>query len=351
MYRVVASWVASRSCGVSHIQCRSLSSGTAENQFVPETTDTLTVENVHAVADAISNSSRLFVLTGAGISTESGIPDYRSKGVGLYATSKNRPIQYSEFLRAGDRHLRYWARNYIGWPRFSSRQPNLGHFFLAELERRGMLHWLVTQNVDRLHHKAGSSRVSELHGCTHDIKCLQCKSFSSRVELQSRMAEMNPGFADRVEQSTVIAPDGDVHVDSEIYKSFKVPTCLECNGMLKPNVVFFGDNVEKSLVQEIYDRLQESDTMLVIGSSLEVYSSYRFAVRAAEHGIPMHLLNIGPTRADKHASLHVHARCGETMARIAEVLFPRPDWLQQAQQLVSKTNTTQGDLPVSAVDI
>lgn len=324
------------------------------DQFVPSVESGLTVRDVHAIADIISNTSKLFVLTGAGISTESGIPDYRSQGVGLYATSKNRPIQYSEFLQAGDRQLRYWARNYIGWPRFSTRPPNLGHFFLAELERRNMLHWLVTQNVDRLHHKAGSQRVSELHGCTHDIVCLQCGIFSSREDLQAEMTRLNPGFVDRVEKGSTVAPDGDVQIESTVFKSFKVPNCGECGGMLRPNVVFFGGTVQRSLVEEIFDRLDESDAMLVIGSSLEVYSSYRFAVRASEHSIPIYLLNIGPTRADKLSSLHVHARCGETMSRVAEVLFPEADWLESAQKRYQATVCPSGperNLPRSQVDI
>ncbi|XP_065177410.1 NAD-dependent protein lipoamidase sirtuin-4, mitochondrial-like [Sycon ciliatum] len=308
------------------IQYRSLCA-TLSEKFVPTSPHILTKADVHSLEEFIRNSRKLFILTGAGLSTESGIPDYRSTGVGMYATSKQRPIQYSEFVKNTEARRRYWARNYAGWPSFSSRQPNLGHMFLSELERRDMLHWLVTQNVDRLHRKAGSSRVSELHGSTHDIICLQCKAMTYRSDLQIRMAEMNPQFHDRREDENTVRPDGDVHFETDAWKSFHIPDCQLCGGMLKPNVVFFGDVVPRPLVTDIYEKLGECDAMLVIGSSLEVYSSYRFALAAAEQSIPMCLLNIGSTRADHLASMHIHARCGETMKQLSQVLFGDVYWL------------------------
>ena len=250
-----------------HDQIRSCSSNVHfSTMFVPKNSP-VHHDKLFELQDFISASKKLLVITGAGISTESGIPDYRSEGVGLYARSNSRPIQYTDFLNSADRRKRYWARNFVGWPRFGSFQPNECHNALSQWEKAGKLHWLVTQNVDALHSKAGSERLTELHGCSHRIICLGCGSITTRNELQERMIEMNPEF--QIE-SHAIAPDGDVLLPDDLVEGFQVPPCDICNGILKPHLIFFGDNVPRTIVHSVYDKLDESDALLVAGSSLQV---------------------------------------------------------------------------------
>ncbi|KAK7087807.1 NAD-dependent protein lipoamidase sirtuin-4, mitochondrial-like [Littorina saxatilis] len=280
--------------------------------FVPQSGDA-TEEDVAQVEDFVSKSKRLFVLTGAGISTESGIPDYRSEGVGLYTTSKNRPVQYGDFLNFAEIRQRYWARNYVGWPRFSSFQPNEAHRVLSRWELAGKMHWLVTQNVDTLHYKARSTRVTELHGSAHRVLCLSCHHKILRNTMQEHIKALNPDWH---AQSLEMAPDGDVQLTTEQVEGFKVPECQKCGGVLKPEIVFFGDNVPKHTVEYVFGRLAESDAVLIIGSSLEVYSGYRFANKAKEQGKPIAILNIGKTRADKIAQLKICARAGHVLPKV-----------------------------------
>ncbi|KAI1900507.1 hypothetical protein AGOR_G00050640 [Albula goreensis] len=261
----------------------------------------------------VCKSKRLFVITGAGLSTESGIPDYRSEGVGLYARTERRPIQHVEFLRSAKSRQRYWARNYVGWPQFSSHLPNSAHLALSSWEALGKVHWLVTQNVDALHSKAGQQQLTELHGCAHRVVCLGCRSLSPRETLQARFAALNPGW---VAQAGDVAPDGDVFLSDEQVQHFRVPSCENCGGILKPEVTFFGDTVNRDTVNLVHKRLAESDGVLVAGSSLQVYSGYRFLLAASEAKIPVAILNIGPTRADHLSSLRVSARCGEVLPAI-----------------------------------
>ena len=234
--------------------------------FVPESLP-VHQDKLSSLQDFFSHSRKLFVLTGAGISTESGIPDYRSEGVGLYARSNSRPIQYLDFVNSEERRRRYWARNFVGWVRFRAFEPNLCHMALSQWEKEGKLHWLVTQNVDALHTKAGSQRLTELHGCSHRIICLSCGSITTRDELQERMITVNPNF--KIESHS-IAPDGDVLLPDELVEGFQVPPCELCNGLLKPHLIFFGDNVPKYIVESVYDKIDESDAVLIAGSSLQV---------------------------------------------------------------------------------
>lgn len=259
----------------------------------------------------LQSSKRLFVLTGAGISTESGLKDYRSEGVGLYATTTSRPTNYSQFLKSAAVRQRYWARNTTAWPVFSTFKPNGSHRFLASLERWGRLHWLVTQNVDNLHHKAGTRRLSELHGTVFSVSCLSCRRVVPRDELQRRILAENSGWE---AQALGFAPDADVFVSEESAKRFKAPHCEWCKGVLKPDVVFFGDTVPKSRVEFINARLEEADACLVVGSTLETYSSYRHVRQAKEYGLPLLILNIGKTRADNLADIKITGRCGEAFA-------------------------------------
>lgn len=274
------------------------------------------VQSLELLQDFVSRARRLFVITGAGLSTESGIPDYRSEGVGLYARTDRRPMEHAEFVRSAKSRQRYWARNFAGWPQFSSHQPNSAHRTLRRWEERGKLHWLVTQNVDALHSKAGQEGLTELHGCTHRVMCLGCGAISAREDLQTRFKAMNPDWS---VQMGAVAPDGDVFLEDEQVLQFRVPSCQDCGGILKPEVTFFGDTVSKQTVHLVHDRLAESDAVLVVGSSLQVYSGYRFLLAASDRKIPIGILNIGLTRADHLAELKVSGRCGEVLSAIRPV--------------------------------
>ncbi|NTX08659.1 NAD-dependent protein deacetylase [Myxococcus sp. CA040A] len=257
---------------------------------------------------------RTVVLTGAGCSTESGIPDYR--GPGTRARARN-PIQHREFLQRPEVRARYWARSLLGWPRFASAHPNPAHRALAALEQGGHVPGLITQNVDRLHHAAGSSRVIELHGALARVRCLDCGAQEARVDLQARLLALNPDFSHQVLE---LRPDGDAELSSEALQSFQVPACVRCGGTLKPDVVFFGDNVPAPTVTEAFALLEEGDALLVVGSSLAIYSGYRFLVRAAERHVPIAILNLGECRGVELADLRVEASAGDVLPRLAEAL-------------------------------
>nr|XP_057944111.1 NAD-dependent protein lipoamidase sirtuin-4, mitochondrial [Doryrhamphus excisus] len=290
----------------------SRSSSSALAGFVPPCSS-IDSQSLQLLQDFVSRTSRLFAISGAGLSTESGIPDYRSEGVGLYARTDRRPMQHAEFVRSAKSRQRYWARNFLGWPQFSSHQPNVAHKALRNWEERGKLHWLVTQNVDALHSKAGQKRITELHGCAHRVVCLSCESISEREELQKRFVEQNPSWR---AQAGAVAPDGDVFLEDEQALHFRVPSCKVCGGILKPEVTFFGDTVNKATVQFVHGKLAESDAVLVIGTSLQVYSGYRFLLAASDRKMPIAIVNIGPTRADHLAELKVRGRCGEVLSII-----------------------------------
>ena len=257
---------------------------------------------------------RTVVLTGAGCSTESGIPDYR--GAGTRARARN-PIQHREFLTRPETRARYWARSLLGWPRFSSARPNAAHHALAELERGGHVPGLITQNVDRLHHAAGSARVIELHGALARVRCVDCDALEARVALQERLLALNPDFAHQVLE---LRPDGDAELSSELLSSFHVPACLRCGGTLKPDVVFFGDNVPAPTVEAAFSLVEEGEALLVVGSSLAIFSGYRFLVRASQRRMPIAILNIGECRGVELADVRVEARAGDVLPRLAEAL-------------------------------
>jgi NAD-dependent SIR2 family protein deacetylase len=242
---------------------------------------------------------RIAVLTGAGCSTDSGIPDYRSEES---LKRKRNPIQYNHFIRDIAARRRYWARSFVGWPRFRDKQPNPTHQFLAHIEKQGRTTGLITQNVDRLHHKAGSAHVIELHGALADVRCLECGLFEARDEVQARLAACNARWHAEV---LSIAPDGDVDLPQEAYDTFQMVHCLRCDGHLKPHVVFFGENVAPEVVQAAWEIVHQADALLVLGSSLTVYSGYRFVKGAAEQQKPVAIVNLGATRGDPHASLRL----------------------------------------------
>lgn len=282
------------------------------HMFVPANRPVLE-EELNILQNFLRQAGRLFVMTGAGVSTESGIPDYRSEKVGLYARTDHRPIQYQEFLKSADRRQKYWARNFVAWPQFSSFQPNICHEVLAQWEREGRISWLVTQNVDALHTKAGSRRVTELHGCSHRVHCLNCSYEMTRSDMQKLITEFNPDW--NIE-SVDIAPDGDVQLKDEQVKDFKVPHCPNCEGVLKPEIIFFGDNVARSTVNFVFEKIRECDSVLLLGTSLYIYSGYRFVLAAHEQKKPIGAVNIGKIRGDNLLDFQINARCGKVFEHL-----------------------------------
>jgi NAD-dependent deacetylase sirtuin 4 len=267
----------------------------------------------------VKQSTRLVVLTGAGCSTESGIPDYRSPGG---AWTRHKPIQYGAFVRSAEVRRFYWARSFRGWPRFEAARPNDAHRALAELEARGKVHQLITQNVDDLHQEAGSRAVVQLHGRNRLVVCLDCRSEFPRAEIQQRLADANaewlahaPWHAVRADEAD-FAPDGDADVAADVVGGFRVVECERCGGVLKPAVVFFGESVPREKVDLAMQRVDEADALLVAGSSLTVWSGYRFVRRAHERAIPIAIVNIGPTRGDELATVKVEERVGAVLRRL-----------------------------------
>jgi NAD-dependent SIR2 family protein deacetylase len=268
---------------------------------------------------ALMRGRRTLVLSGAGISTESGIPDYRSPHGSLRA---RQPIQYREFVARTEARARYWARSAAGWPRVAAARPNAGHAALAEMEHSRALIGVITQNVDGLHAAAGSRIVIELHGALADVVCLGCGAREKRELLQQRILALNPGWADGPFRAASSEPDGDARLEPPLDGSFRVPGCLHCGGVLKPDVTFFGENVPRARVQEAFDLLARADVLLVLGSSLAVYSGYRFVAQAVQAGTPIAIVNKGPTRADTLAAVRIDAVLGEVLPGLAEALSP-----------------------------
>jgi NAD-dependent SIR2 family protein deacetylase len=256
----------------------------------------------------------VLALSGAGVSTDSGIPDYRGPGAPVRA-----PMTYGEFVSGPEPRRRYWARSHLGWSRMGMARPNPGHHALARLEAAGRVGMLVTQNVDGLHEAAGSRRLCALHGRIAAVVCLGCKVRSRRGALAERMAAANPGWAER-HLDAASRPDGDVELDDT--DGFVVPGCERCGGVLKPDVVFFGENVPRPRVQRCYDaveRLAEvRGAMLVVGSSLTVMSGFRFVRRAAQLGAPVVIVNRGPTRADDLATVKLEEGTTEFLTALAD---------------------------------
>ena len=256
---------------------------------------------------------KILVLTGAGCSTESGIPDYRSANVGLYARTNHKPIQMQDFVKSANTRRRYWARNYVGWERFSSIKPNSTHIKLAKMERELRLSGVITQNVDTLHTKAGSKDVIELHGSGFEVICLSCKYSIDRHDFQLILNQLNPEVVDT---STMMRPDGDVELSQETVDNFVIPPCPDCGGNLKPKIVFFGDNVPMERIQRIVRKGIDSDGLLVLGSSLTVFSGFRIVLQTKEIGLPVAIVNIGETRGDPKADLKINAKVGDIIPKL-----------------------------------
>lgn len=260
------------------------------------------------LADFIGRAGRLLVLTGAGCSTGSGIPDYRDAD-GRWKRSP--PVSWQAFAGEPRTRQRYWARSLLGWPRLAAARPNAAHAALAELERRGRVELLVTQNVDGLHQAAGSAAVLDLHGRIDTVRCLACAHREPRAEFQARLSQLNPDWA---ALAATPAPDGDADLDAVDFSGFRVPPCPACGELLRPDVVFFGENVPAVRVEQALGALQRAGALLVVGSSLMVWSGYRFARAAAELGKPIAAINRGLTRADALLSLKLDADCGPVLA-------------------------------------
>jgi NAD-dependent SIR2 family protein deacetylase len=268
-----------------------------------------------ALAGLLVAARQVLVLTGAGMSTDSGIPDYR----GPDGTRRVTPVQYREFVRSAAVRRRYWARAHVAWQRFATVRANAGHHAVARLEHAGALGTLITQNVDGLHQAAGSRDVVELHGALAAVVCLACGARSRRAALDARIRELNPGFAPP--DGREIWPDGDVELADGDIAGFVVPSCLRCHSdLLKPDVVFFGESVPKPRVMHCCALTNAADLLLVLGSSLRVYSGYRFVRRAAEHGIPVAIVTRGPSRGDSAATVRLDASLGHVLPALAERL-------------------------------
>ncbi len=270
-----------------------------------------------SLADVVATLSghRLAVLTGAGVSTDSGIPDYRGPD-----SPARTPMTFQQFV--GDQAFRrhYWARNHVGWRHVHRTMPNDGHRALAELEHRGVVSGVITQNVDLLHEAAGSRHVIDLHGRYDRVVCLDCARVVSRAELADRLDALNPGFATSV-GDVEVAPDADAAIEAT--SGFVVADCSACGGVLKPDIVYFGELVPRERVERAMALVDAADALLVAGSSLTVQSGLRFVRRAAAAGKPIVVVNRGATRGDRHAAVTLNAGTSETLRDLAELL-PTP---------------------------
>ncbi|MEU6480409.1 NAD-dependent protein deacetylase [Streptomyces sp. NPDC047017] len=279
-------------------------SWTPDEDLPPGTTD------LRPVTDALG-AGGVLVLSGAGISTESGIPDYRGEGGSL---SRHTPMTYQDFIAGAEARRRYWARSHLGWRTFGRARPNAGHRAVAAFGRHGLLSGVITQNVDGLHQAAGSAGVVELHGSLDRVRCLSCGAVSPRRALAQRLEEANAGFAP---VAAGINPDGDADLTAEQVGDFRVLPCLDCGGVLKPDVVFFGEAVPPARVEHCRELVRAATSLLVLGSSLTVMSGLRFVRQAAQDGKPVLIVNRDPTRGDRHALTRVALPLGTALTGVA----------------------------------
>ena len=274
-------------------------------------------DGLTAAAEIIGRGG-VVVLSGAGLSTESGIPDYRGPG-GAYSRN-HTPITYQLFRDDPRGRHRYWARSYIGWPMMRDMQPNAGHLSVAALESAGLVTGVITQNVDSLHHKAGSSAVIDLHGRLDTVMCMACGLRGSRDALQSRISSLN---ADWEGVATSFNPDGDVEIADSAVETFVMVDCTACGGPLKPDVVYFGESVPPARVTDSYAMVDSASALLVLGSSLHVYSGRRFVTHAHKLGLPIIIVNQGETKADELATVRIDAALGETLTALTDICSAR----------------------------
>jgi NAD-dependent SIR2 family protein deacetylase len=266
---------------------------------------------IDALADLVADGG-VVVLSGAGLSTDSGIPDYRGATGSL---RRHTPMTYQTFTGDPRGRHRYWARSFVGWRQIRRARPNDGHRAVGELQAAGLLGGVITQNVDGLHQAGGAREVVELHGGLDRTVCLNCGDVAVRAELDERLRAANPHFGPRTDE---INPDGDAELPDEVLDGFVMVGCRACGeGPLKPDVVFFGETVPRDRVERCFDLVQDADTLLVLGSSLTVMSGYRFVLRAAKLGITVAIVNVGPTRGDAKADVRVDAPLGVVLPALA----------------------------------
>ncbi|MCC2955625.1 NAD-dependent protein deacetylase [Massilia sp. IC2-477] len=271
-------------------------------------------DQAEALAEFLERYPRALVLTGAGLSTASGIPDYRDRD----GTRRGRtPIQGPEFRRSPEIQRRYWARSMIGWPIMAQARPNHGHRALSRLEKHGRIKYLLTQNVDGLHQQAGSLAVLELHGNVHSVVCMHCKAQFPRAFVQTLLNEANPELANVL---ATPLPDGDAAIEPDAIEDFHVPFCVHCGGALAPDVVFFGDGIPPARTACALAQMEAADALLVVGSSLMVYSGFRFCRMAQEAGKPIAAVNLGLTRADHLIALKIEESAERLLPRVADLL-------------------------------
>ncbi len=269
---------------------------------------------LESLARMLSDGRRFTVLTGAGCSTDSGIPDYRdSNGDWKHA----RPVMFNDFMADPAIRQRYWARSMLGWPRMAGARPGNAHHSLTTLQVAGRVQRLITQNVDGLHQKAGAEDVIDLHGRLDEVRCQQCELLQPRADWQHHIAELNPEWFEKVADARD-APDGDAIINNADYADFNLADCPRCGGIVKPEVVFFGENVPRRRVIDAYDAVDQCDGMIVVGSSLMVFSGFRFARRCSEQDKPLFLINRGKTRADDLATGKIDAGCAEALEALIE---------------------------------
>ncbi len=272
------------------------------------------MSDIHKLVEFLRRHKKITVLSGAECSTGSGIPDYRDED----GNWKNaQPVQYSDFVSSGRVRRRYWARSLVGWRRMSTAKPNAAHKALAKLEHAGHVNSLITQNVDNLHRVAGSRQVIDLHGVLHKTRCLDCETKGKREDWQARLEDCNPDWS---AEARAYAPDGDAEITASDYLRFNVPGCPVCGGIVKPDVVFFGEPVPSARVKDATTKLEHSDALLVVGSSLMVFSGYRFARLAHAANIPVAIINRGRTRADDLASQKISNDCAEVLPQVVDGL-------------------------------
>ena len=273
--------------------------------------DTRSVAGVDELADLLADGDAV-VLSGAGLSTDSGIPDYRGASGSL---RRHTPMTYQTFTRDPRGRHRYWARSFVGWRQIRGARPNDGHRAVGDLQAAGLVDGVITQNVDGLHQAGGARDVVELHGGLDRTVCLGCGDVADRAALDERLREANPHFGPRTDE---INPDGDAELPDEVLDGFVMVGCLACgDGPLKPDVVFFGETVPRDRVDRCFDLVESAGSLVVLGSSLTVMSGYRFVLRAAKLGIPVAIVNVGPTRGDAKADVRVDAPLGVVLPAVA----------------------------------
>ena len=273
----------------------------APGESWPSTTD------IDGIVETVARGG-VVVLSGAGLSTESGIPDYRGEAGSL---RRHTPMTYQDFVAGDDARRRYWARSHVGWRTIARAAPNAGHRAVTRLRELGYLSGVITQNVDGLHGAAGTADAIELHGSLDRVVCLNCRGTTAREDLDRRLHAANPDFA---ATATRVNPDGDVELADDAVRGFRLVGCAGCaDGVLKPDVVFFGENVPADRVRRCYEMVDDAAALLVLGSSLTVMSGLRFVRRAAAAGTPVLIINRGPTRGDRYAAVHADLPLGEAL--------------------------------------